>query len=273
MSNHKAGTNDGIVIRKAMPGDVEVLTFFRVGMLSEVFTGMEVSENLELKTVIRKYFEDKLEGSDFFGLIAEKDGREVGTGGMTISIGPPSPATKSGKKAYIFGMYAIPKERCHGIGSRIFQCLVDEAETRGIEYIHLHAAPDGLNVYLKKGFHDPHNKELVLLLKGSSRQKPEQKQPENKFVVILKEKKTGTLQRPLLESHVEHLKNLHLKNLLFLCGPLKDSESALLIIRAEKMEDVESIVRSDPFIINQYYRSFEIHELIEGNESNNWLLE
>ncbi|MDD2715614.1 MAG: hypothetical protein PHW04_06950 [Candidatus Wallbacteria bacterium] len=32
---------------------------------------------------------------------------------------------------------------------------------------------------------------------------------EKKFVVILKEKKTGTLQRSLLEAHIEHLKNLH----------------------------------------------------------------
>ncbi|MDD2715602.1 MAG: hypothetical protein PHW04_06890 [Candidatus Wallbacteria bacterium] len=38
-------------------------------------------------------------------------------------------------------------------------------------------------------------------------------------------------------------------------------------------QDVESIVRSDPFIVNRYYQSYEIHELIEGNENNNWLLE
>lgn len=77
----------------------------------------------------------------------------------------------------------------------------------------------------------------------------------------------------LTRMHVEHLKDLDSKGVLFLCGPLKDDEKGMLILNAKSYEEAESYVKKDPFIINNCYKAYLINEIIEGNAGNNYLLE
>lgn len=95
----------------------------------------------------------------------------------------------------------------------------------------------------------------------------------NKYITILKEKRKGTLKHDLLNEHVSHLRKLNKLRKLFLCGPFKNDDGALQIILAETKEKAIQIVEQDPFIREGYYQSFEIYELIEANEDNNWLCE
>lgn len=94
-----------------------------------------------------------------------------------------------------------------------------------------------------------------------------------KYIVILEEKAKGCLNDDLLELHVQHLKALKNKGNLFLCGPFKDNDGALQIILANTFEETEKLIQSDPFIANKYYRKYTIHELIEANDDNNYLME
>ncbi len=94
-----------------------------------------------------------------------------------------------------------------------------------------------------------------------------------KFVVILKDRKNGTLKSDLLEQHVNHLKKLTSNGKLYLCGPFANDDGALQIIIADKIDEAEAIVNTDPFIREKYYNSYSIYELIEANEENNWLCE
>ena len=84
---------------------------------------------------------------------------------------------------------------------------------------------------------------------------------------------TPELINDLTRQHVEHLRNLDSKGVLFLCGPLKDDERGMLILNAKNYEEAESYVKQDPFIANNCYTSYVIKEIIEGNASNNYLLE
>lgn len=98
-----------------------------------------------------------------------------------------------------------------------------------------------------------------------------------KYVVIYEDMRmdavTPDMVPGLLKSHVEHLKNLHSKGTLFMCGPLKDSDNkALLIFEANSRDEVESNVLKDPFIVNKCYAGYRIYEWIEANEGNNWLM-
>lgn len=91
-----------------------------------------------------------------------------------------------------------------------------------------------------------------------------------KFVALLSNKAKGTLQNSLL---IQHLKQLKKEGKLFICGPFEDNDGALQILFAKDKEEAESIVLSDPFIVNQYYRNFVIYQLIEANDENNYLME
>jgi uncharacterized protein YciI len=91
-----------------------------------------------------------------------------------------------------------------------------------------------------------------------------------KYVVIYEEEQGGAPN--LLKDHVEHVRNLHSQRIIFLCGLLKDSGKGFLISEANSQEEAESYVLKDPFIIHKWYPSYRVYELIEANDSNNYLM-
>jgi uncharacterized protein YciI len=93
-----------------------------------------------------------------------------------------------------------------------------------------------------------------------------------KFIIILRNKRKGELQAELLRSHVNHLRELNKLGILFLCGPFADNNDAMKIIKANSFKEADKIANLDPFTINKYYLEYEIHELIEANENNDFLL-
>lgn len=93
-----------------------------------------------------------------------------------------------------------------------------------------------------------------------------------KYVIILSGKKKNTLTDTLLNSHVQHLKEINRKGQLFLCGPLVDSDKAIKIINANSMEEALKVAKGDPFTIHSYYPNIEVLELEEANEENEYLL-
>lgn len=99
-----------------------------------------------------------------------------------------------------------------------------------------------------------------------------------KFLVFLQEPNyddsfTPELINELTIDHVEHVRDLDNKGILFLCGPLKGTETGMLILNAKTYEEAESYVLKDPFIVNRCYKSYIINEIIEGNADNNYLLD
>jgi uncharacterized protein YciI len=97
-----------------------------------------------------------------------------------------------------------------------------------------------------------------------------------KFEIIYKteplDEHNGTPTNDLVKNHIDHLRNLSKNGILFFCGISKDYSGALLIFEAKSYEDAEKYLLQDPLIIKKYY-SYAIHELIEANEKNNWLMD
>ena len=92
-----------------------------------------------------------------------------------------------------------------------------------------------------------------------------------KHVVILRDKRKGTLTKDLLSQHVEHLKVLSADGRLILCGPFAEDDGAFLLLEGDSREEVERLVRRDPFVAQGYYAGFEVHTLLESGPHNNWL--
>jgi len=103
-------------------------------------------------------------------------------------------------------------------------------------------------------------------------------QKTSKFLVILQDPNyddsfTPERMNELTISHVDHVRELDSKGILVLCGPLKGTENGMLILNAKTLEEAESYVLNDPFIVYRCYKSYTIHEIEEGNASNNYLLD
>ena len=92
----------------------------------------------------------------------------------------------------------------------------------------------------------------------------------SKYVVQYKLKERKGFTADLVKIHVEHLRGLSDKKVLSLCGLLKGN-GAMLIIEAESLKEAKAHILQDPVIIQKKY-GFTIHELIEANEDNNFLM-
>ena len=103
-------------------------------------------------------------------------------------------------------------------------------------------------------------------------------QKTSKFLIIYQDVNyddtfTAELSNKLTKMHVDHIRDLDSKGILFLCGPLKDHEKGMFILNAKTYEEAESYVKKDPLISNNCYKNYAIYEIMESNAANNYLLE
>ena len=92
----------------------------------------------------------------------------------------------------------------------------------------------------------------------------------SKFVALYKLNERKGFTADVAKNHVEHLRNLSHKNILFLCGRLK-VDGAMLILEAKSIKEAKAYILQDPVIVQKHY-CYVIHELVEANEGNNFLL-
>ncbi len=157
---------DKITYRRAHTKDIGTLVDFRIRFLNELYNHPENDESEILKKVLRKYFSKALPGNDFIAWLAEYNGKVIGTSGMVIWQVPSRyGGLESGRLGYILNMYTIPEARKNGICTCLLNELIKEAQSLGLKYLHLHASPDGMNIYKKAGFVEPNLVELELKLK------------------------------------------------------------------------------------------------------------
>lgn len=93
-----------------------------------------------------------------------------------------------------------------------------------------------------------------------------------KYVAILKDKISDTIDKDLNLRHIDHLKKIALKEQLFLCGPLLGHGGAMQILLANSKEEAEKMLLEDPFLSEGFYKNYELYELLEANLENNFLL-
>ncbi len=79
------------------------------------------------------------------------------------------------------------------------------------------------------------------------------------------------LNKELIKSHVDHLKELKNQGRLLFCGPFTDHPGGMVIFLAEDLAEATKIAKSDPFIASGC-KSFEIRTLEPANDENNYLL-
>ena len=154
-----------ITYRRASIDDIETLVNFRIRFLNELYNHPENEKSEILRTALRKYFSHAIPTDDFIAWLAEYNEKTIGTSGMVIWQVPSRyGGLESGRIGYILNMYTIPEARKKGICTHLLNKLITEARSLGLKYLHLHASPDGMNIYKKAGFVKPNLVELELKL-------------------------------------------------------------------------------------------------------------
>lgn len=143
-----------IEYRLAGPLDVEDLANARVAFLVEA-NGVEGEEEIaKLHKNNIEFFKSGFYDGKFVSWVAMEEGEIIGTSGISFFVQPPNKKVPTGKFAYITNMYTYPDYRGHGIATKLFSLIVDEAKSRGCEKIMLNATIKGRHIYESFGFSD-----------------------------------------------------------------------------------------------------------------------
>jgi len=154
-----------ITIRKATLDDLDKLIEYRIIFLKEAQGDPSPDLETLLRQSLKEYFTRALNEDLFVSYIAEYENNPIGFSGMVIREQPGNFQIPNGKTGYILNMFTVKEFRNSGIGSLLFQELIDEAKQRDLDKIELHATKDGEPVYRKYGFIEPHDKALEKTLK------------------------------------------------------------------------------------------------------------
>jgi uncharacterized protein len=92
----------------------------------------------------------------------------------------------------------------------------------------------------------------------------------NTYVIMLDKVPGFEISQETIRRHIDHLKELHRRSHLVLCGPFTDFPSGMVIVRAPSKDEAVKIAESDPFVI-EGARTFSVRTWLLADEDNNYL--
>jgi len=137
--------------RRATIEDVHILTDLRIEFLIEA-NGQQFEHENALKEKIESYFNYHLHTEEFVAWLCISDDTVVGTSGISFYEIPPSYSNFTGWIGYIMNMYTRKPYRRKGIGSFLFQKILEEGRKKNVSKFILNATHDGKGLYEKFGF-------------------------------------------------------------------------------------------------------------------------
>jgi GNAT superfamily N-acetyltransferase len=136
--------------RLATIDDVETLLALRVEFIAEVIK-KSLHDPIWMDAA-RQYLRTALPSGQLIACLAESTAQIVGTGWLVYQQIVPSPASLSGRDAYILNMYTRPPWRRRGIAREILQKLLDCARQTDCRRVTLHFVATARPLYSGAGF-------------------------------------------------------------------------------------------------------------------------
>ena len=153
-----------ITYRRTTEEDIDILVKTRIEFLYEAVEVFRDRSPDELEKTLEVYFSESIPTEEFVGWLAYNEGELIATSGISFYRIPPTFNNLTGKIGYIMNMYTKPEWRRKGIGSKLFEKLIEEAKKKNIAKLVLHATDDGKPLYEKHGFETKHT-EMTFKLK------------------------------------------------------------------------------------------------------------
>lgn len=84
------------------------------------------------------------------------------------------------------------------------------------------------------------------------------------FVIIGRDARDAREKRPAHRpAHLAHLEPLASTGRVVLAGPLTDGAGSLIVVEAESLAEVWSLVGRDPYVANGIFESVEVHPFVQ----------
>lgn len=128
------------------------LDFLVAERLRFIKVGSDHPNHAAIRDNCRAFFEDGLNAGTCDVVIAEEEGRCIGTVIAFYYLSVPSSRNHTGKNAYITSVFVEPAYRRQGIASEMLRRIVARAQAYGCVNIMLTATDMGKPLYEKLGF-------------------------------------------------------------------------------------------------------------------------
>lgn len=143
-------------MRQATVADAHTIATHRCEMFLEMGRISE-ADYAPLHGATFEYLARAIPGGEYFGFLAELDGRVVAGGGVHMRKvmprpGPNGETVPESAQALVVNVYCEPGYRRRGIAQSIMAAIETWARERGIPWIALHASDAGRPMYEKLGY-------------------------------------------------------------------------------------------------------------------------
>jgi GNAT superfamily N-acetyltransferase len=144
--------SDNITIRRAEPGDCDIILHHRRSMFQHMNEG--TAEELDRTVQIaRPWLITALSNGNYQGWLAENgEGEVVAGAGVVILSWPASPKNPENRRALIVNVFTEPEFRGQGLARRLMLTVLGWLKEQGFHMAALHASDAGKHLYEKLGF-------------------------------------------------------------------------------------------------------------------------
>ncbi|MBR4628411.1 MAG: GNAT family N-acetyltransferase [Ruminococcus sp.] len=146
-----------MILRKAVIGDIPVLTELRVSYLAEDYGTLPKESEEMIRRQLPDYFRRSLDNG-LLAYIAEDNGCAAGCCMLVVSEKPANPRFPHGLTGTVLNVYTKPEYRRQGIAAKLMEMLIADAKALGLDLIELKATPAGVKLYKSLGFEQDFSK-------------------------------------------------------------------------------------------------------------------
>ena len=138
-------------IRRATIEDVDSIVQHRRGMFLDI--GFPDDDLLKQKIEdFRPWLETKMAENEYMAWLGIADGQTVAGLGLWLIEWPPHLFGLARHRGYILNVYTHPDHRRQGLARDLTRTAVDWCAKHGLDFVFLHASPQGRLVYEGLGF-------------------------------------------------------------------------------------------------------------------------
>ena len=142
--------------------DIDDLVEMRLAFSLTMHPTEDEDEVSSLRLELEKYFLEKLEKSQYIGILGYFEEKLVCSAGLIVFEMPPTIGNHHRITGLVVNVYTKPEHRKKGFGEETIKFLIEIAREKGVEKLCLNATIEGESVYRKLGFKEDKYKELVL---------------------------------------------------------------------------------------------------------------
>lgn len=143
-----------MIIEQATLADLDQLIHLRLAYLRDDFGTLSDEQVMQLHQELPGYFQHHLQ-NDLLAFVARDDEGHIASCAWLLLVSkPPSPRFPRGRTGVLFNVYTEPAHRRKGLAKRVMGSLIEEAYSRQLDVIELHATDDGYPLYRVLGFTD-----------------------------------------------------------------------------------------------------------------------